>query len=104
MWCKHGEHCVDGSGDYDTIIPEPVVHNLSESGNVVGVKDVYDGSSGCSEEFRMIKPEYIPETGEYYLNMTAPIEGDVLIAGHDNALTWDYFQGNGQTGGPVQNN
>lgn len=62
----------------------------------MGVKGVYDGSYECSEEFRTIKPEDIPETNEYSL-ITALIEGDVLMAGYDYALTWDYLNGVGSS-------
>lgn len=61
-------------------IPEPL-QKLSESGYVVGVEGVHDDAYGYYEELR-IKPEYISETNEYSLIITAPIEGDVLI-------TWD---------------
>lgn len=63
----------------------------------MGVMGVYDDSYGCSEESRIIKPEDIPETNEYSLNITAPVEGDVTVAGHDYAVTWDYFNGVGSS-------
>lgn len=60
MLCKHGEYCVDESGHYDAIIPEPL-HNLSESGYVVGVKSVCDDSYGCSKSSVSSSPKTYPK-------------------------------------------
>ena len=96
MLCPHDAKCVDGSGDYDVTIPEPF-GNLSADGYVVGVKGVYDVEYGCSSEFRLVTEEEIPETNEYSLSITAPVDGDVAIAGHEYTVQWDYLNGVGSS-------
>jgi hypothetical protein len=96
MLCPHDEKCMDGSGDYDVIFPDPL-QNVPEAGYVVGVKGAYDTFYGCSAEFRLVTEDDVPETNEYSLNITAPADGDVAIIGDQYTVEWKYLNGVGSS-------
>lgn len=94
MMCKQDEGCVDRSGDYDVVIPAPLQY-LPQSGYVIGVKGSNDDVYACSDEFRIITEEEVSVTSEYSLNVTAPLDGDIAVAGHEYTLQWKYLNGVG---------
>ena len=94
--CPQGGSCMDETGDHDVIMPHPQP-NVSEDGYVIGVKGVYDTEYGCSSSFRLITEEDIPDTNEYSLNVTSPVDGDVAIAGEQYTVEWEYLNGVGSS-------
>lgn len=85
--CPYGESgCPDNEGDYDIVMPEPLM-GTSGSGYKVRVADVDDESSAdCSDEFYLLASDEAPAAGEAdgpYLTVTAPAEGDMAYAGEE---------------------
>ncbi|CAM9846776.1 unnamed protein product, partial [Hapterophycus canaliculatus] len=74
--CPYGEDgCPDNEGDYDVVLPEPLM-GTSGSGYKVRVMDVDDPEEeDCSDEFYLMASVEAPETGEPegpYLFVTSP--------------------------------
>lgn len=88
--CDEGGLCADSSGDYDVVIPAPL-HDMPRSGYVIGVRGEKDAAYGCSDEFRIVTQEEVPATNEYSLDVTAPVDGDVAIAGQEYTVQWKYL-------------
>ena len=88
------EGCVDFHGDYDVVLPQPLIME-SGPGYKIGVLGVGDESFGCSEEFSLIRSEDVPEGNDYSLNVTAPVFGDIAIIGEEYTVEFDYINGVG---------
>lgn len=85
--CPYGEDgCPDNEGDYDIVMPEPMM-GTSGSGYKVRVMDVDDEEMvDCSDDFYLMASEEAPDVGDAdgpYLHVTAPEEGDVAHAGDE---------------------
>ena len=82
--CPYGSTgCPDNDGDYDVVMPEPLMG--TSSGYKVRVMDVNDVSDvDCSDEFYLLASEEAPMVGDEdgpSLVVTSPEEGDIAMAG-----------------------
>lgn len=96
--CPYGEDgCPVSTGDYDIVFPEPTA-DLPRSRYRIGVLGIEDGSFGCSEEFTLLAEEEVTEDPDkYFLNVTAPADGDEAVAGHMYDVEFTYKNGVGST-------
>lgn len=97
--CPYGDTgCPDSTGDYDVVMPEPMM-GTSGSGYKVMVTDMSDETeSDCSDEFFLMAAGEAPTTGDTdgpFLTVTAPADGDVAIVGEEYTVEWDYDNGVG---------
>eukprot|EP00752_Nemacystus_decipiens_P014646 g13043.t1 len=98
--CPYAEDgCPDSEGDYDVVMPEPMV-GTSGSGYKVRVVDVEDPeeAADCSDEFYLMMSEEAPQVGDVdgpYLIVTAPEAGDSADAGEVYTVEFDYDNGVG---------
>lgn len=97
--CPYGENgCPDSTGDYDIVFPEPMTVYAKRSRYRIGVLGIEDGSFGCSEEFTLLaEGEVAKHSDEYFLNVTAPVDGDEVVAGHMYDVEFTYENGVGST-------
>ncbi|CAN0243689.1 unnamed protein product [Ectocarpus sp. 6 AP-2014] len=96
--CPYGESgCLDSTGDYDVVLPEPAP-DLSDSAYRIGVLGVEDGSFGCSDKFFLITEGAAPtDPDKYFLEVTAPADGDVAVTGHAYDVQFDFENGVGSS-------
>lgn len=82
--CPYGEEgCPDNEGDYDIVMPEPML-GTSGGGYKVRVVDVHDEEDGdCSDEFFLLASNEAPKVGDTNgpsLVVTTPAAGDIAEA------------------------
>ena len=92
--CPYGEEgCPDNEGDYDIVMPEPMM-GTSGSGYKVRVVDIHDEEDGdCSDEFYLLASEDAPSAGDAdgpYVTVTSPAEGDSAEAGEEYTVEVSY--------------
>ncbi len=83
--CPYGESgCPDNEGDYDIVMPEPMM-GTSGSNYKVRVMDVADESSmDCSDAFTLLaSTEASTDADDYSLTVTSPAAGDMAYAGEE---------------------
>eukprot|EP00752_Nemacystus_decipiens_P014647 g13044.t1 len=100
--CPYAEEgCPDNEGDYDIVMPEPMM-GTSGSGYKVRVMDIDDEEDGdCSDEFYLLASDEAPSAGDPdgpYVMVTSPAEGDSAEAGEEYTVEFDYDNG---VGSPV---
>lgn len=83
--CPYGETgCPDNEGDYDIVMPEPMIGH-SGDGYKVRVMDVNDELSvDCSDQFHLVPSDEVPLVGAPggpYLRVTSPADGDIALSG-----------------------
>ncbi|CAM9226123.1 unnamed protein product [Ascophyllum nodosum] len=98
--CPYGSTgCPDNDGDYDVVMPEPLMG--TSSGYKVRVMDVNDESDvDCSDEFYLLASEEAPMVGDEdgpSLVVTSPEEGDIAMAGGEYTVEFDYDNGVGSS-------
>lgn len=79
--CPYGEDgCPDNEGDYDIVMPEPML-GTSGSGYKVRVWDIHDEEDAdCSDEFYLMASSEAPSVGDEdgpTLEVTSPASGDL---------------------------
>lgn len=82
--CPYGEEgCPDNEGDYDVVMPEPMM-GTSGGGYKVRVVDIHDEEDGdCSDEFYLMASDDAPTVGHVdgpTLVVTSPTTGDMAMA------------------------
>lgn len=88
--CPYGETgCPDNEGDYDVVMPEPMMGTGSgkQGRYKVRVADVDDESlADCSDPFYLLPSDEAPQAGDAdgpSLQVTSPKDGDMAIAGEE---------------------
>lgn len=96
--CPYGESgCPDNEGDYDIIMPEPMMDTSGDMYKVMVTNSADENDMGCSDEFTLVASAMSPDVGEdgYSLVVTSPSDDDVAMAGEEYTVEWDYDNGVG---------
>ncbi|CAM9957922.1 unnamed protein product [Ectocarpus fasciculatus] len=99
--CPYGEDgCPDNEGDYDIVMPEPML-GTSGSGYKVRVWDIHDEEDAdCSDEFFLLASNEAPSVGDSdgpSLEVTSPSSGDLASTCGEYTVEFDYDNGVGSS-------